>query len=72
MQELKGRDIQLTFLVKSAVAQRYYARLNRRYDTEAARKQFNQDRIDRKLLIEVMREVCEEEIAQIEALHHDT
>lgn len=68
MQTIKGKDIQLQALVKSVVAQQYYATLNLTYDTEAARKKFNQDRIDLDRLITVMETVCQEELDQIKRL----
>jgi len=65
---IKGRDIQLQYLIKSAVAQKYYESLNLSYDTEAARKKFNQDWIDLDRLIEVMEAACREEVEQIKRL----
>ncbi|MEM7373650.1 MAG: hypothetical protein AAF587_33815 [Bacteroidota bacterium] len=71
MSKIKGREIQLQFLVKSAVAQKYYESLNMSYETEAARKKFNQDWIDLERLIEVMEAVCQEEVDQIKALRNE-
>ena len=52
----------MTYLVKSAIAQKYYQSLNRHYDTEAARKQFNQEAIEVDRLIAVIQEAMKEEI----------
>ena len=65
MKKKKGREIQMKYLIKSAIAQKYYQSLNREYDTEAARKQFNQDNIDPERLVEVIKEAMEEEIEQL-------
>lgn len=71
MNKIKGREIRLQFLVKSAVAQKYYESLNMSYDTEAARKKFNQDWIDIHRLVEVMETAWEVEVEQIKALKHE-
>ncbi|MEZ4849029.1 MAG: hypothetical protein R3B93_10525 [Bacteroidia bacterium] len=71
MKQKKGREFQLNYLIKSAIARKYYQRLDREYDTEAARKQFNQDKIDTGLLIEVIEEAMAEEIKQIKEMDYD-
>ncbi len=58
-------------LIKSAIAKRYYLSLNREYDTEGARKQFNQDTIDLDRLIQVIGEAFEEEIEHLMQLRDE-
>ncbi|MCI4667832.1 MAG: hypothetical protein MRZ79_06700 [Bacteroidia bacterium] len=68
MDKIKGRDIQMKYWIKSAIARKYYESLGRIYDNEAARKQFNQDNIDIQRLIEVMQGTYQEEIEELKKL----
>ena len=55
----------MTYLIKSAVAKKYYESLNMEYDTEAARKKFNQSWIDIERLKNVVKEALNEELEAI-------
>ena len=71
LKQIKGREIQMSYMIKSAVAQRYYHRLGRELDREAARKKFNQEWIDLRLLVEVMKEAGEADVERIQALRDE-
>ena len=55
----------MTYLVKSAVAKRYYEMEGIHLDNEAARKRFNEAYVNFSRLLEVMKTVGKEEIEMV-------